>query len=658
MRGAWVVFCVFAAMAWGLPVHAQSNDKDWSERFWLDRSSGVVSNQLTAIALHPTNPRIIYVGGDGFVARSDNGAISWTPSLFLLSRVLVSAANDGTIGLDADDIEAFDAVDAAQRFEDLREEVLDELGTTEDIDPSVLEDLILERSGEVFDDAVDVVNQGDAPFVVEDDRFGLRDTQALDTAGTNVNDLLDEGFELLRNRAGLDADTSAGANALALVVWRLAIDPDVPDDVYAATTKGLFRSRDRGIRWERLYDGLGFGGQPVFDVATSRSGQTILAGAFDGLHISTDSGRTWRNALGSVGNESVHTVTRGTSPDEFYVSTDEQLYVTKDSGQTWTRLSTEGFQGGDVQSFVVLPQAANTLLVATRRGLFSSTDQGTSWQPMGRQGLDGVFIRQLIAPRGDLSTLLISTPRGAFASTDQGQSWVAFNKGLPSLDVGTLTATPDLNDVWMVDDEGIFQAISDFDATKQAEVFRRLQEIWTREATPAQIIIAALRFAGLDVLPGSRFKERLYTSNFLPSVSLRLRAQQNRRDEEFVTYQWIGEREQVLADIYRQRRFAEITPTNFEWEVLALWDLSNALTPAAEFTIENFDNQLKRRRNLLVQRVLRLILKRRQWQLRLAAEPLTNTLEDTLALLQLEELTANLDALTGGFFSATLMANQ
>ncbi len=137
----------------------------------------------------------------------------------------------------------------------------------------------------------------------------------------------------------------------------LAIDPQSPETVFAATTRaGLFKSTDGGGSWHSL--AIPVNATPIVSLAIAPADpQTVYAGTGRGVFKTTDGGATWRAANdGLFGKESAYE-------------------------HEW-RLS-EGY----VQALVVDPGDAETVYAGTyQRGLFKSTNGGASWaarQPGG-----------------------------------------------------------------------------------------------------------------------------------------------------------------------------------------------------------------------------------------------------------------------------------
>jgi hypothetical protein len=76
-------------------------------------------------------------------------------------------------------------------------------------------------------------------------------------------------------------------------VFTLTPIPGKPGEIWATTCGWVYRTLDRGGRWERFKDGFEERRTPSF--AALPDGR-LLAGTVAGLHVSADGGRTWTNA--------------------------------------------------------------------------------------------------------------------------------------------------------------------------------------------------------------------------------------------------------------------------------------------------------------------------------------------------------------------------
>ena len=233
-------------------------------------------------------------------------------------------------------------------------------------------------------------------------------------------------------------DNPMGAGAADLKyrfqwTFPIVISPHDPEVLYAAGNH-VFRSKDRGMSWERISPDLtrndkskmGPSGGPitrdntsveyygtVFTLAESPVARGVLwAGSDDGwIHVSRDGGASWRNvtpkdlpewALASILEASPH------EPGAAYLAATRYklddfrpyLYKTTDYGASWKRIT----RGIPEQEYTRViredPHRRGLLYAGTERGLHVSFDDGENWQSL-RLNLPVVPIHDLAIHRGE-----------------------------------------------------------------------------------------------------------------------------------------------------------------------------------------------------------------------------------------------------------------
>jgi photosystem II stability/assembly factor-like uncharacterized protein len=187
-------------------------------------------------------------------------------------------------------------------------------------------------------------------------------------------------YDAGRTWENIAEDTFAGFGIL-----NLAVSPEDPEVVYAATGNGLYLSRDGGETWRHL-DGLESVVLPAVNPPSAESGlivedvlldpsdsRTVLAAIMQaGVYRSEDGGETWVQAsAGMDPNEpAFDLVADPNRPGVFYVSTWQSgVFVTTDGGTSWHRL-TDGLNYTHMRA-LALSQDGAVLYAGTRgRGVF------------------------------------------------------------------------------------------------------------------------------------------------------------------------------------------------------------------------------------------------------------------------------------------------
>ena len=228
----------------------------------------------------------------------------------------------------------------------------------------------------------------------------------------------------------------------------------------AAASGGVWKTTNGGMSFAPVFDRAGVGSIGAVAVAPSNS-EIVWVGTGednnqrsssygDGVHLSTDGGRTFRNmglrASQHIGRIRVHP----RDPDVVYVAAagplwaaggERGLYKTTDGGATWRNvLSVDEHTGA--ADVVLDPSDPDVIWVATHQrerraysyvgggpgsGIWKSTDGGESWtrltnglptSDIGRIGLDVSVSRP-----GTLYAVVEGSEAGVYRTDDGGASW-------------------------------------------------------------------------------------------------------------------------------------------------------------------------------------------------------------------------------------------
>jgi photosystem II stability/assembly factor-like uncharacterized protein len=208
----------------------------------------------------------------------------------------------------------------------------------------------------------------------------------------------------------------------AVPVWDLALDPSRPGRALAATELGVYRLGPDAERWRRSSEGLSDTG--VRSLAFAPSRPNVLYAGLDrgGVFRSATGGVSWRPA--GLGRRTVLAV--GVHPQlprvAFAVTRRAGMWKTADAGRTWERFAPSALTGS-----VAADPETGTILVASGRAVLRSTDGGETFTaftsglpPRGGSPVDS----EADVPRTVLE--LAAVPGGAYAATWGGVYEVRF----------------------------------------------------------------------------------------------------------------------------------------------------------------------------------------------------------------------------------------
>jgi len=164
-------------------------------------------------------------------------------------------------------------------------------------------------------------------------------------------------------------DISTGISAK---VFDLAVDPNNPSQVYAATEWGVLRSSDAGLTWRSGSTYCYAYGLAIDPANTS----VIYAGYQKRIYKSTDGGVSWTAIEGGLAGNCRRMVVTGNA---VFFGSRAGVYRSSDAGATWSAAQT-GIRAGLVPSFYVAPSSPNVLYAnVSDRGFCQSDRFGRTW---------------------------------------------------------------------------------------------------------------------------------------------------------------------------------------------------------------------------------------------------------------------------------------
>jgi photosystem II stability/assembly factor-like uncharacterized protein len=250
-------------------------------------------------------------------------------------------------------------------------------------------------------------------------------------------------------------------------IHAITVHPDNPDIVFIGTTKGGYRSTDRGEHWQRL--ALPNPGADVWSITIHPSDrQTVYAGFGPiGVYRSDDCGEHWKQLADPGLPDRVHMTfpcrvmrldVDPARPDDVYACIEANGAMrSRDRGESWQDCTADllRFAGEEKYKSRIVSQtevegmldghalacsaaAPGTVFLANRMGLFRSDDGGGHWQDVEVNRFSPLtYGRDLrVSPHDPkvlyaaLSPAFRSSDGGIFRSDDVGGTWRRFDHGV------------------------------------------------------------------------------------------------------------------------------------------------------------------------------------------------------------------------------------
>jgi photosystem II stability/assembly factor-like uncharacterized protein len=220
--------------------------------------------------------------------------------------------------------------------------------------------------------------------------------------------------------------------------------------LYAGTNSGVFRTRDRGLHWERASSGLSGARVTWLDFDPVQT-STLYAATGLGLFKSLDGGESWAPAgTGLPPVAATCVAVARSNPSVVYAGTDLGVYKSMDRGTTWTA-KIANLWDADVLALAADPAASSTILVGLpNAGVMRTTSAQPRWDAatplptwsLANTGLTNLFVTALLADPVLPGVFYAGTSSGMFKSTDHGLSWAPASSGFPAVNVACLAADP------------------------------------------------------------------------------------------------------------------------------------------------------------------------------------------------------------------------
>lgn len=439
----------------------------------------------------------------------------------------------------------------------------------------------------------------------------------------------------------------------------IALDPAGPA-VLAATDRGLYGAFDDERRWRRVLKGVGDAAPQCTHVAfhPSRSG-TVFLGTRGGLFVSFDHGQRWSEvSVPFAARAIVHFAFDPKEPDRLYLVTASGLFVGSINEGRWEQrlgaVSTgdEGENLADssasaetddanvtpahLTAVAVDPGEPLTLYLAGSRGVQRSLDGGMSWQPLPRAGLGSAALIRLVLQRHSPLAMYAATSRGVLQYDAAQERWLTITQGLATTQINDLAAVRGA--LWAATDQGLyrFETVLDTLSEGPPPTPQELLANFVHEPTIAQVRDASIRYA--EVYPEkiaswrtqARLKALVPKFNFTADTNL----------TDFRHWDSGTNPDSLLRG-----------EKDVDWSANVSWEIGDLIWSDDQTSIDVRSKLMVELRDDIVDEVTRTYFERRRLQVLLLTDPPADQQKLLEKELRLQELTALLDGLTGGYFS-------
>lgn len=172
------------------------------------------------------------------------------------------------------------------------------------------------------------------------------------------------------------------------IVTAIAVDFKDSTILYGGTTGGMYRSDDAAMSWKRINNGLiperelmASMALGVNAIELDRANPTIVyAGTTKGLFRTTNKGEQWERIGQSLPDPFISSILlHPREPSQLYVGGSKGIWKSSDSGKTWQEMN-QGIATRNIRALAMNPKNPQLLYAGTNgSGLYRSTDAGATW---------------------------------------------------------------------------------------------------------------------------------------------------------------------------------------------------------------------------------------------------------------------------------------
>lgn len=424
--------------------------------------------------------------------------------------------------------------------------------------------------------------------------------------------------------------------------------PREPEMVFIGTDKGLYRSRDGGFAWQTVF--ICTDEKGINDIFTNGS-KTLYISTKNGLYRSDDCGNNWRRVLKGnfSGQGDIQSILVGKRDQHIYVLARNTLYKSTDGGSVWKRIlaqhiyenmddsSSDDSLENPITLKRIIEDDKGNIYLSTNRGLLKSDNGGHSWKNYIEGALYTGNINSCLISAKDNETIYLATDDGVFIYNHKRKIWRNIYSGLESIRVKDLSFDSTREKfVWCITDKDVYRSY------KTSEDMLRQCIDFGDEPTIHEVQQMAIAYAEVSPAKIKRWRRGAQYRAILPKVTFGM--------------------DQSASDTYEiytnsSKSYYILGPRDYTegWDLMFTWDLGDLIYNEHQTSIDVRGKLMVQLRDDLLNDVTRLYFERKKVQIVLHLYPPTKLEKVAERELRIQELTALIDALTGGGFSREMI---
>lgn len=425
---------------------------------------------------------------------------------------------------------------------------------------------------------------------------------------------------------------------------KIYMDPIIANAAYILTQDGLYQSKNQGKDWQRIFIGSSDLENDCLSIAKSRN--VIYLGTKQGLFISQDS-KQWHKISGQFLDSIITSIIVDLQDQNVvYIACEKGVFISENDINNWKRIyvvyrseiPSEDYNDYDgdvtdqilnINSMVISTEPILKLYIATIRGLFFTDNKGKRWQKITNLGLPTVNISS-IAIHID-NEIFIATDKGIFRLF--GNRWEKINNSFIYDDFNDLSF--DRNGVlWLAGKGGVFNIdinelneFKDNDENSSKNLNLDITRLFIDEPTIGEVQKAAIEYAEVNINKIKTWRRQASLKALFPTIS--------------VGYD---------KSVYGSSSGAMAVGPR-DWDIDLSWDVGELIWNSDQTSIDTRSRLTVQLRQDVLDQITHLYFERRRLLAQLFLSPPKTEEEKLYRNLEIEEITANIDGLTNGFFT-------
>jgi photosystem II stability/assembly factor-like uncharacterized protein len=213
----------------------------------------------------------------------------------------------------------------------------------------------------------------------------------------------------------------------------------INNEVYCATTCGVYSTNDNGLSWTSRNNGLD---DCVNFLDIEKVSNVLIAGTANfggsinyepGIYLSNDNGLNWTKSntglLDGSPFEDLHLCIRDIfiNGTDILIGTQDGVFKSTNQGQTWAPSNIGINEPNNVQALHFV-KFGNAIFLQTANDIYRSMDNGFTWIDLNNN-----FGAQPFTLVANATGLFVSGSLGLYKSTNNGNSWSILSNNLPDI---------------------------------------------------------------------------------------------------------------------------------------------------------------------------------------------------------------------------------